>query len=90
MQVARNFFLSRERSYVRKVYEVLLSWKIEGALTKDQILEIYANQIFLGQRSSDTALCADSVRCFLCPPSQPPSSPPHLLHRQRKNQVFRV
>ncbi len=51
MQVARNFFLSRERSYVRKVYEVLLSWKIEHALTKDQILEIYANQIFLGQRS---------------------------------------
>ena len=51
MQVARTFFLSRERSYVRKIYEVLLSWKIEGALSKDQILEIYANQIFLGQRS---------------------------------------
>lgn len=51
MQVARTFFLSRERSYVRKLYEVLLSWKIESTLTKDQILEIYANQIFLGQRS---------------------------------------
>src|SRR5690606_37718236 len=43
MQVARNFFLTRERSYVRKIYEVLLTWKIEQALTKDQILEIYAN-----------------------------------------------
>lgn len=51
MQVARTFFLSRERLYVRKMYEVLLSWKIEQTLSKDQILEIYANQIFLGQRS---------------------------------------
>ena len=51
MQVARTFFLSRERLYVRKMYEILLSWKIEQTLTKDQILEIYANQIFLGQRS---------------------------------------
>jgi penicillin-binding protein 1A len=46
MQLARNFFLTRERSYVRKIYEILLTWKIEQALTKDQILEIYANQIF--------------------------------------------
>jgi penicillin-binding protein 1A len=51
MQVARNFFLTRERSYNRKLYEVLLSLKIERNLTKDQILELYINQIFLGQRS---------------------------------------
>jgi len=51
MQVARNFFLSRERSYNRKLYEILLSLKIEHNLTKDQILELYVNQIFLGQRA---------------------------------------
>ncbi|MDR1853692.1 MAG: PBP1A family penicillin-binding protein [Azoarcus sp.] len=51
MQVARNFFLSRERSYNRKLYEILLSLKIEHNLSKDQILELYVNQIFLGQRA---------------------------------------
>ena len=51
MQVARNFFLSREKTLIRKVYEALLSFKIEASLTKDQILEIYINQIFLGQRA---------------------------------------
>jgi penicillin-binding protein 1A len=51
MQVARNFFLTRERSYNRKLYEVLLSLKIERNLSKDQILELYVNQIFLGQRA---------------------------------------
>ncbi|MDR3214325.1 MAG: penicillin-binding protein 1A [Azoarcus sp.] len=51
MQVARNFFLSRERSYNRKLYETLLSLKIEHSLSKDQILELYVNQIFLGQRA---------------------------------------
>ena len=51
MQVARNFFLSREKTLIRKVYEALLSFKIEGSLSKDQILEIYINQIFLGQRA---------------------------------------
>jgi penicillin-binding protein 1A len=51
MQVARNFFLSRERSYNRKLYEILLSLKIEHNLSKDQILELYINQIFLGQRA---------------------------------------
>ncbi|MEO6270998.1 MAG: penicillin-binding protein 1A [Lautropia sp.] len=60
MQVARNFFLTRERSYVRKIYEVLLTWKIEQALTKDQILEIYANQIFLGQRSYGFGAAAET------------------------------
>ena len=51
MQVARNFFLSREKVLSRKLNEVLLAWKIEDALTKDQILELYMNQIYLGQRS---------------------------------------
>jgi penicillin-binding protein 1A len=51
MQVARNFFLSSERSYIRKIYEIALSLKIESTLSKDRILEIYINQIFLGQRA---------------------------------------
>ena len=51
MQVARNFFLSSERSYTRKLYEVALSLKIEQNLSKDKIFEVYANQIYLGNRS---------------------------------------
>ena len=51
MQVARNFFLTNEKSFTRKIYEVLLAWKIEANLSKEQILELYMNQIFLGQRS---------------------------------------
>ena len=50
-QVARNFFLSSEQTLKRKIYEVLLAWKIEQNLTKDQILEVYMNQIYLGQRA---------------------------------------
>ncbi len=50
-QVARNFFLSSEQTLKRKAYEVLLAWKIEQNLSKDQILEVYMNQIYLGQRS---------------------------------------
>ena len=50
-QVARNFFLSSEQTLKRKAYEVLLAWKIEQNLTKDQILEVYLNQIYLGQRA---------------------------------------
>ncbi|WP_321885678.1 penicillin-binding protein 1A [Paraburkholderia bannensis] len=51
MQVARNFFLSSEKTYTRKIYEMMLAYKIERALTKDQILELYMNQIYLGQRA---------------------------------------
>jgi len=51
MQVARNFFLSSEKTLQRKLVEVALAYKIEGALSKDQILELYMNQIYLGQRS---------------------------------------
>ena len=50
-QVARNFFLSSEQTLKRKVYEILLAWKIEQNLSKDQILEVYLNQIYLGQRA---------------------------------------
>ncbi len=58
MQVARNFFLSREKTMTRKLYEVLLAFKIEASLSKDQILEIYINQIFLGQRAYGFAAAA--------------------------------
>jgi len=51
MQVARNFFLSRDKTLPRKLTEVALAYKIEKALSKDQILEVYLNQIYLGQRS---------------------------------------
>ena len=51
MQVARNFFLTTERSYARKIYEIALSFKIERLLSKDKIFEVYANQIYLGNRS---------------------------------------
>ena len=51
MQVARNFFLSREKTLTRKLYEALLAFKIENSLSKDQILEIYINQIYLGQKA---------------------------------------
>ncbi|WP_038369363.1 penicillin-binding protein 1A [Brackiella oedipodis] len=51
MQVARNFYLSSEKSFVRKFYELLLTYKIEQNLTKDQILELYLNQIYLGHHS---------------------------------------
>ncbi len=51
MQVARNFFLSREKTLSRKLNEMLLSFKIEHNLSKDQILELYINHIYLGQRA---------------------------------------
>ncbi len=51
MQVARNVYLSSEKTYTRKIYEILLTYKLEHMLTKDQILEIYMNQIFLGNRA---------------------------------------
>jgi penicillin-binding protein 1A len=51
MQVARNFFLTRERTYLRKLNEIYLSLKIEQELTKDEILELYLNVIYFGQRA---------------------------------------
>jgi penicillin-binding protein 1A len=57
-QVARNFFLSSEQTLKRKAYEALLAYKIEKNLTKDQILEVYMNQIYLGQRAFGFASAA--------------------------------
>jgi penicillin-binding protein 1A len=57
-QVARNFYLSSERSYIRKVFEVLLALRIEESLSKEQILEIYINHIFLGRRAYGFAAAA--------------------------------
>ena len=58
MQVARNFFLTREKTISRKFNEVLLTFKIEHSLTKDEILQLYINQIFLGQRAYGFAAAA--------------------------------
>ena len=60
MQVARNVYLSAEKSYTRKIYEILLTFKLEHMLTKDQILEIYMNQIFLGNRAYGFAAAAET------------------------------
>jgi penicillin-binding protein 1A len=59
MQVARNFYLSTEKTFTRKIYEILLALKIENLLSKDQILELYMNQIFLGQRANGFAAAAE-------------------------------
>jgi len=59
MQVARNFYLSTEKTLTRKVYEILLSLKIESQLSKEQILEVYMNQIYLGQRSYGFAAASE-------------------------------
>jgi penicillin-binding protein 1A len=59
MQVARNVYLSSEKTYTRKIYEVLLTYKLEHLLSKDQILEIYMNQIFLGNRAYGFASAAE-------------------------------
>ena len=59
MQVARNFYLSTEKTMTRKIYEILLALKIESALSKEQILEIYMNQIFLGHRAYGFAAASE-------------------------------
>jgi penicillin-binding protein 1A len=60
MQVARNVYLSSEKTYTRKIYEMLLTFKLEHLLSKDQILEIYMNQIFLGNRAYGFAAAAET------------------------------
>jgi penicillin-binding protein 1A len=60
MQVARNAYLSTEKTYTRKIYEILLTFKLEHMLTKDQILEVYMNQIFLGNRAYGFAAAAEA------------------------------
>src|SRR2546425_4072236 len=59
MQVARNFYLSAEKKFTRKIYEILLALKIEHQLNKDQILELYMNQIYLGQRAYGFAAASE-------------------------------
>ncbi len=60
MQVARNFYLPTKKTFTRKVYEILLALKIENQLSKDQILEIYMNQIYLGQRAHGFAAASQT------------------------------
>ena len=60
MQVARNVYLSSEKTFTRKIYEILLTFKLEHLLSKDQILEIYMNQIFLGNRSYGFAAASEA------------------------------
>ncbi len=60
MQVARNVYLSSEKTYTRKIYEILLTFKLEHMLTKDQILEIYMNQIYLGNRAYGFAAASEA------------------------------
>ena len=59
MQVAKNFYLPTEKTYTRKIYELLLTLKIEGLLSKEQILELYMNQIYLGQRAYGFAAASE-------------------------------
>ncbi|MCK5643998.1 MAG: transglycosylase domain-containing protein, partial [Gammaproteobacteria bacterium] len=59
MQVARNFFLSREKTYARKLNEIFLALEIEGELSKEEILELYLNKIFLGHRAYGFAAAAE-------------------------------
>ena len=60
MQLARNFYLSSEKTFTRKIYEILLALKIESLLKKEQILEIYMNQIYLGQRAYGFASASET------------------------------
>ncbi|MCL5740192.1 MAG: penicillin-binding protein 1A [Betaproteobacteria bacterium] len=60
MQVARNVYLSSEKTFTRKIYEILLTFKLEHLLTKDQILEIYMNQIYLGNRAYGFAAASEA------------------------------
>jgi penicillin-binding protein 1A len=59
MQVARVFFLSRDKTYARKLTEVLLAYKLEAAYPKDKLLELYMNQVYLGERAYGFAAAAD-------------------------------
>lgn len=59
MQVARNFFLTRTKTYTRKVNEILLALKIEQELTKDEILELYLNKIYFGKRAYGVQAAAE-------------------------------
>lgn len=59
MQVARNYFLTRKKTFVRKFSEILLALKIEKEFTKDEILELYLNKIYFGKRAYGVAAAAE-------------------------------
>ncbi|MBT6523224.1 MAG: peptidase, partial [Methylococcales bacterium] len=59
MQVARNFLLTREKTYIRKIKEIILALKIENELTKNEILELYINKIFLGRKAYGVVAAAE-------------------------------
>jgi penicillin-binding protein 1A len=59
MQVARNFFLTRDKTIKRKLTEILLAWKLESTLTKEEILALYLNKIFFGHRAYGVAAAAE-------------------------------
>ena len=59
MQVARNFLLTSEKTFLRKLREIFLAIRIEGALTKEEILTLYLNKIFLGQRAFGVGAAAE-------------------------------
>ena len=59
MQVARNFFLTREKTVKRKLSEILLALRVEGALTKQEIMEVYLNKIFFGHRAYGISAAAE-------------------------------
>ncbi|KKN36341.1 hypothetical protein LCGC14_0774640 [marine sediment metagenome] len=59
MQVARNFFLSNEKTYLRKINEILLALQIEKVLTKEEILTLYLNKIYLGKRAYGVGAAAN-------------------------------
>ncbi len=58
MQVARNFFLNRKKTYIRKIKEILLALKIGRELSKDKVLELYLNKVYFGQRAYGVAAAA--------------------------------
>ena len=51
MQVARNYYLTREKTYTRKLQEIVLAFKMEKLLSKDQIMELYLNKVYFGKRA---------------------------------------
>jgi penicillin-binding protein 1A len=59
MQVARNFYLSNEKTYLRKLNEIILAFQIENSLTKNEILTLYLNKIYLGNRAYGVGAAAD-------------------------------
>ena len=92
MQVARNVYLSTEKTFTRKIYEILLTFKLEHLLSKDQILEIYMNQIFLGNRAYGFSAASEiyfgkslkditvAEAAMLAGPRPPPSTTPSATH----------